>query len=178
MDKRKERVMNHEMNKSKKPNLNPDSKIYNDSARLLDDNFYLLTHGKGVEKKIGRPLKFATDEIMRKEIKEYVEHCGESNTIPSVLGLSLWLGVHRDTIYEWSNGDFPYTDTIKLAMQMIHKYTEDNALLGNINPVLYFFMSKNYWGMRDTTETVIRPATDKISEKEQLDIINAIPPTE
>lgn len=180
-DKRAERVQKHEASKGKRRGTEVQvdkNKLFNESNNTLVDGVVLMEHGLNVEKKIGRPLKFATDEIMKQEIFEYFQHCQDTCTIPTVLGVSLWLGVTRETVYQWTREDFPYTDTIKNTMSLIHKFTEDNAILGNINPVLYFFMAKNYWGMRDSTETIIRPENNRPSESEQRAIIDALPPTD
>lgn len=170
-----QRLENHQVKlKNKYGDNMSENKLFKDDGKILKDTLILADNSQKINKR-GRPLKYATDEMMKEHVKSYFEICMEKEIIPSVLGLALWLGVHRDTIYEWTNGDYPYTQTIQLAITVIQKWTEDNALLGNLNPVLYIFLGKNYFGLQDNNNVVIKGDNKRLSEQEQNEILAAVP---
>jgi hypothetical protein len=43
---------------------------------------------------------------------------------------------------------------------MFHGTLENSSISGAVNPVLYMFLSKNYFGMRDDKNINIAPATN------------------
>ena len=110
---------------------------------------------------IGRPYAFGSVEALQKEMSEYFDLCKETSTMPTVTSLSLWLGVNRDTIYEHANNvNSPFSDTMKRTLTYMHSAMENGTLSGDINPVTYIFLAKNYFGMRDDKNINIAPATN------------------
>ncbi len=110
---------------------------------------------------IGRPYAFGSVEDLQKEMSEYFDLCKETSTMPTVTSLSLWLGVNRDTIYEHANNvNSPFSDTMKRTLTYMHSAMENGTLSGDINPVTYIFLAKNYFGMRDDKNINIAPATN------------------
>ena len=41
-------------------------------------------------------------------------------------------------------------EPLKNAIKVCHAYQEEATLHGNVNPVLYMFLAKNYYGLQDT----------------------------
>ena len=110
---------------------------------------------------IGRPYAFSSVEELNQEMSEYFDLCKETDTMPTVTSLALWLGVNRDTIYEHANNiNSPFSDTMKRTLTYMHSAMENGTLSGDINPVTYIFLAKNYFGMRDDKNINIAPATN------------------
>ena len=98
----------------------------------------------------GRPYAFESREKLEEEIISFFELCDRTNTIPTVVNLSVWLGCNRDTIYAHANdSNSPYSDIFKNVINFFHGSIESSAIGGAVNPVLYMFLSKNYFGLKD-----------------------------
>lgn len=110
---------------------------------------------------VGRPYAFNSVEDLQKEMSEYFDLCKVTSTMPTVTSLALWLGVNRDTIYEHANNpNSPFSDSMKKTLTYMHSAMENGTLSGDINPVTYIFLAKNYFGMRDDKNINIAPATN------------------
>lgn len=130
---------------------NPDVKEFN---RVLRKKVFNSTG-------IGRPYAFESREQLEEQITDFFELCDRTNTIPTVVNLSVWLGCNRDTIYAHANdSNSPFSDIFKNVINFFHGTIESSAIGGGVNPVLYMFLSKNYFGMRDDKNINIAPATN------------------
>jgi hypothetical protein len=49
---------------------------------------------------------------------------------------------------------------MKKTLTYMHSAMENGTLSGDINPVTYIFLAKNYFGMRDDKNINIAPATN------------------
>ena len=99
---------------------------------------------------VGRPYAFQSRELLEEQITEFFELCDRTNTIPTIVNLSVWLGCNRDTIYAHANdSNSPFSDIFKNVINFFHGTIESSAIGGGVNPVLYMFLSKNYFGMKD-----------------------------
>lgn len=110
---------------------------------------------------VGRPYAFDSVEDLQKEMSEYFDLCKVTSTMPTVTSLALWLGCDRDTIYNHANNpNSPFFGTFKRTLTYMHSAMENGTLSGDINPVTYIFLAKNYFGMRDDKNINIAPATN------------------
>lgn len=110
---------------------------------------------------VGRPYAFESKEQLEEQITDFFELCDRTNTIPTIINLSVWLGCNRDTIYAHANdSNSPFSDIFKNVINFFHGTIESSAIGGGVNPVLYMFLSKNYFGMRDDKNINIAPATN------------------
>lgn len=110
---------------------------------------------------VGRPYAFSSVEELNQEMSEYFDLCKETSTMPTVTSLALWLGVNRDTIYEHANNsNSPFSGSMKRTLTYLHSAMENGTLAGDINPVTYIFLSKNYFGMRDDKNITVTPTTN------------------
>ena len=110
---------------------------------------------------IGRHYAFESLEELEKEMSEYFELCKHTDTMPTVTSLALWLGCDRDTIYNHANNpNSPFSACLKNTLVYLHSAMENGTLSGDINPVTYIFLAKNYFGMRDDKNINIAPATN------------------
>ena len=117
---------------------NPDVKEFNKELR------------KKMFTKIGAPYKWSSVEELEEETAKFLELCDRTNTIPTIINLSVWLGCHKDTIYSHAaDPNSPFSDFFKNVINLFHGSIESSAIGGGVNPVLYMFLGKNYFGMRD-----------------------------
>ena len=116
----------------------PNVKVFNKELRTR-----VLSHGH-------KPYAFYSLEQVEKDTNDFLELCDRTNTIPTVVNLAVWLGVNKDTIYAHVNdSNSPYSDFFKNLLAYLHGTLESSSIEGTTNPVLYMFLGKNYFGMRD-----------------------------
>ena len=99
---------------------------------------------------IGRPYAFESVEQLESDIKEYIQLCYETSTIPTVSSAGMWLGCDRDTIYNHANNsNSPFFGTCKKLINVCQVSLENGAIKNKVNSVLYMFLGKNYFGLKD-----------------------------
>lgn len=90
-------------------------------------------------------------DLCSKEIANYFQLCYNTQMIPTISSLCLYIGIHKDTLYtNIQNPNCQVSDLLKNAVDTCHSINEMGALNNNINAVLYMFLSKNYYGLQDT----------------------------
>lgn len=151
-------------------------KVVQPGDTSIMDNYHIFEHGMNIEKKLGRPLSYSSPQEVSKQIGEYIQYCSDKELVPINSGLALWLGIDSQTMSEWrDNPANPFSVILKKASELFHSFAQQKTLDGQINPILYMFLSKNYWGMSDKTEIVHRSSTSGIDLDEQQRIINSTP---
>ena len=146
-------------------------------AYMSKDN--VKKFSKAMEKKmfnssgIGRPYAFSSVEELEKDIEEYFDACREYNMMPTNVSLALWLGCDEDTLNNHANNpNSPFFGVIKSVKQYLHSLMQSGTLAGDINPVTYIFLSKNYYGMKDDKNITVTPATsNSTNSQETMDAI-------
>lgn len=109
---------------------------------------------------VGRSYAFESIEKLEEDTEKFFELCDRTATIPTVVNLAVWLGCHKDTIYAHANNpNSPFSDFFKNLLSFFHGTMESSAIGGGVNPVLYMFLSKNYFGMRDDKNITVTPTT-------------------
>jgi len=99
---------------------------------------------------VGRPYSFESVESLEKDITDYIKLCYETSTIPTVSSASMWLGCDRDTLYNHANNsNSPFFGTCKKLINVCQVAMENGAIKNKMNSVLYMFLSKNYFGLKD-----------------------------
>ena len=102
-------------------------------------------------KKTGRPTKYLKS-VINPKIDEYLALCGREQTkLPTIEGLALYLGVNRDTIFEWTNVYPEFSDYIKkLASQQKDQLINDGMFGGReINASMAIFLLKAIHGLKE-----------------------------
>ena len=104
--------------------------------------------------------RIETDEDCRQRLYDFFVGCAESGELVTVEKLCLALGYSRTTVFDWENGRHcspERSNMIKKAKELIS--TTDSILVseGKINPVVYIFRAKNYFGMKDQQDIVDKP---------------------
>ena len=123
----------------------PNVKKFN--AIMTDKGFNLVA-------KRGYPRTFSSADECLNEVNEYFKLCYDCEMIPTVASLCLFLGLNRESLYNIANNPriYEYSNILKYAINTCQSYQEGAVLSGDIPSVPFIFLSKNYFGLKDTTE--------------------------
>ena len=117
---------------------------------------------KETKNKVGRPLKYKTNDELKTKIDEYFNNCYitkkdkkgieyKENIRPlTILGMCLYLDISRETLREYMDKE-DFVDTIKKAKMRIESYAED-YLFESKNPAGVIFNLKNNFNWKDKQE--------------------------
>ena len=123
---------------------------------------------------VGRPCRFDSVEYVEKELIDFFELCDRTDTVPTITAIASWLHCSRDTIYSHANNpNSQFSDVFKNVINVCHTSLENVAVDGKVNSVVYIFMGKNYFGLRDDKNITVTPTSDnaQISSKATMDAI-------
>lgn len=104
--------------------------------------------------KTGRPSKYNPSFIP--EAINYLASTGkEQMTLPTIEGFALWLGVHRDTLYEWAKHEPIFSDTLRNIEHVQKQQLINDGIYGGkeVNATIVKLLLQNNHGMREKTET-------------------------
>ena len=102
----------------------------------------------------GYPRAFDSYEECLEEVEDYFKLCYECNIIPTIASLSLYLGLNRETLYNYANSPkiYDYSNILRNAINVCQSYQETAVLDGSVPSVPFIFLAKNYYGLKDTTD--------------------------
>lgn len=106
------------------------------------------------------PIDISDPEQVRNRCIEYLTSCAERDIKPTVVGLSNWLGVSRDTLNEWKRGvtrKGTHSDLIEKIYGVLEEISTSFLLDGKTIPAGVIFGLKNWFGYRDQQEVVLTP---------------------
>ena len=98
--------------------------------------------------RIGRPTKY-DESITAKADAYFADPSVADDNVATIAGLCVYLNVHKDTIYEWSNKHQAFSDALKRGKkhqerQIVNLLTDrERFTAGSI------FVAKNVLGWRD-----------------------------
>ncbi len=79
---------------------------------------------------------------------------------PTIEGCALAIGVTTQTFHKWSENEVKLEldryDIAKRIRQLLADFDANLLVNGKLNPVAYIFRAKNYYGMKDQTESVVK----------------------
>ena len=118
-----------------------------------------------------KPVK--TDDECAQRLDEFFKENCSMNSIPSVEKMALALGVTRFTVLEWATGKAPtigISHMIKQAKGMLAAIDAELVASRRIPEITYIFRSKNYYGMVDKQEVVVKPTQElgEITDPEEI----------
>ncbi len=100
-------------------------------------------------KRIGRPFKIESPEMLSKLIDAYFD----KTPVPNIMGLCLQLGVTREWLNHNENDSTSlFSDIIKKAKYILGDWTLSNAFKQRINPVFSMFYMKNVFNWIDRVD--------------------------
>lgn len=115
------------------------------------------------------------DDELIEAFDAYFQRCVHRGSLPTVEGLYMSTGYTIDYIKDICNGKRNGFSTntapiIKKAKDILQRYDAEKTVAGEINPIVYFFRAKNYYGMVDKQEHVITASTNEASDYSAEDI--------
>lgn len=114
-------------------------------------------------------------------IGQYFQYCVENDRKPQIVGMCNWLGITRETLNTWKNGEYrtgTHSDIIKRAVSMIEEMWADYMQSGKLNPATGIFLAKNWYGYKDVADVVVtpnNPLQDMDAETARKRLVDAIP---
>lgn len=106
-----------------------------------------------------RPI-VKSDEECRQRLYDFFDTCQRTGQLPTVEKMVMALGTIKQTVWNWENGigcSSERMDLIKKAKEFIGGFESEMVTEGKINPVVYIFRAKNYFGMKDQQDLVLTP---------------------
>ena len=106
------------------------------------------------------PIDISDPKQVENRIGEYFEYCINNDRRPQIVGMCNWLGISRDTLNQWENGNTrgaTHTDIVKKARCLIEEMWADMMMTGKINPASGIFLSKNWFNYKDVADVVVTP---------------------
>ena len=106
------------------------------------------------------PIDISDAKQVEDRLVWYFNHCAEDDMKPTVNGMCNSLGISRDTLCDWKNGDnraATHLDIIKKAYKILEQMWESYMMNGKINPVSGIFLGKNMFGYQDKQDIVVTP---------------------
>lgn len=104
------------------------------------------------------------NEELCERLNYYFAECERTQQLPTVEKMCLCIGYPRSTVLDWETGahranwvNEATSIIIKKAKEILAAIDAELAQEGKIQPVIYVFRSKNFYGMKDVTETVLTP---------------------
>lgn len=128
-------------------------------AKCITNNLVFFNVG------IQDPVK--SDEELCERLNWFFSQCAETQQIPNVEKMSNAIGVNRNTLLAWGNGNkpgfSPITQSIVTqAKQILASMDAELASEGKTQPVVYMFRAKNFYDMRDQQEVVVTPNVNQV----------------
>ena len=106
------------------------------------------------------PIDISDPEQVKERLGMYFRHCAENDRRPQIIGMCNWLGISRDTLNNWKNGDMragTHSDIIKKAYDLMEEMWTDYMTNGKISPPTGIFLAKNWYGYKDVADVVVTP---------------------
>lgn len=104
-------------------------------------------------------------EQLKSRIIGYFNICEETDSRPGIEGLCLCLGISRQTLWNWCNGEGghseEFTKVCQQAKQLIAAFLEDSTQNGRINPISFVFLAKNWLGYQNEIAIQAKPIEEK-----------------
>ena len=104
--------------------------------------------------------KIQTDEDCRQRLFDFFTGCANTGELATVEKMCLALGYDRRRVFEWEKGlhcTQERSDMIKKAKHLIATTESVMVSEGKINPVVYIFRAKNYFGLKDQQDITVKP---------------------
>ena len=101
-----------------------------------------------------------TDEEIAQRLNWYFfEYCFQYQMKPTIDGCAMALGISRETLNNWEHGESGSykLDVAKKAKYLVKNFMEAATMEGKLNPIIWMFYGKNYFGMVDKQEMVLTP---------------------
>jgi len=85
--------------------------------------------------------------------------------LPTLSGFAISIGVHQETLLNWTHKHEDFFEAYKLAKTMQEEILVQNGLAGNYEKAFSIFLAKNITGMKDYKQIEIQSGEDMHSAK-------------
>ena len=160
-------MSNDELTKKPKGGLNPEYRFpHMEMQKLEQDDDKRQFIGKALHNILEVSRAFVTPPKTEEELCDrlnwFFQTCQETNQLPTVEKMCLALSMPRSTVFDWESGrtrglGSATSDILKKAKNLIASLDAELAQEGKIQPVVYMFRAKNYYGMKDQQDVVVTP---------------------
>ena len=137
-----------------------------------NDNVNYVLHNLDLMTFAPIDCKVDSSSIIEGRCYDYLEKCITNEMKPSLAGLALAIGVGRETLIKYINGntDIPWENrsVLQRYYTLLNSLMEDYVQNGKINPVPALFLLKNNFGYKDTQEFVVNNNVQEESSPESL----------
>lgn len=119
------------------------------------------------------PIDISDINQCEERAKQYFSYCIDNDCRPNLVGLCNWLGISRDTLHNWRNGDTrstTHSDFFKKCQTIMEEITVSLLLDGKVNPAAGIFILKNHNGYKDNQDITITP-NNPIADVNPADIV-------
>lgn len=106
---------------------------------------------------------------------KFFQWSAEDDVKPTSAGLAVALGMDRQTMLRYANGQAgnskEVSECVKMALAMMASQMEHFMENGKINPVAGIFLMKNSLGYRDQQEVLVKPVVplENVTDRKQLE---------
>lgn len=116
-----------------------------------------------------------SDEELQARFNDYFQHCAEVGQIPTVEEMAMCTGYSQSTVWDWEMGrnkgfSGETSVIVKKAKEFLKTFDAKLVISGKLNFLAYCFRAKNYYGMSDKNEYVIKAAPQDESDYSAEDI--------
>lgn len=119
------------------------------------------------------PIDISDPKQVENRIIEYFSFCVENDRKPNTVGMANWLGINKDTLNTWKNGEYrasTHSVVIKKAVNVLEELWVDYMQNGKVNPASGIFLGKNMFGYKDNQDITIRPENPYGDQKDAATI--------
>ena len=119
--------------------------------------------------------KVRTPEEMAERLNQFFARCNETGELPSVEKLALALGINAKTLWCWQTADGvsqEMADMVKQAKAILASIDAELVANRKIPETTYIFRSKNYYGLKDQQDVVVK-APDPMGEEQDPEALAA-----
>ena len=106
------------------------------------------------------PIDISDPKQVEERIGMYFKHCADNDRRPQIVGMCNWLGISRNTLNTWVNGEYrssTHYDIVKKAYAIMEEMWADYMQYGKISPPTAIFLAKNWYGYKDVADVVVTP---------------------
>lgn len=127
------------------------------------------------------PIDISDPKQVKDRIGLYFEHCAKNDRKPQIVGMCNWLGISRQALNEWKNGETrsaTHGDIIKKACAFIEEMWADYMMSGKLNPASGIFLAKNWFSYKDVADVVVtpnNPLQDLDADQARKRLVESIP---
>lgn len=116
-----------------------------------------------------RKPKVKSDEELIARFDEFYKECAEQGKIPTVEELEMCTGYSHGGLGDIQSGKNPgfspeTKHILKRAREFLKTFDAKLVLTGEMNPIVYFFRAKNYYGMVDKQEITVNATENRVAE--------------